>query len=333
MIVVPQVSVIVPVFNSGDKLLPTIESLVAQSLKEIEIVIVNDASTDNTAEVVDTIAARYGNVVAIHLDVNLGVHEARLEGLRNSSAPWIGFLDSDDFARTNMFEKLLTTALDNNVDIVVCGSDRVTPGRRFIAPKLRFSRSKKISSDVFERFCGFEFGTGMLWNKLFRRSVIEPWFDLHFPWRQSINEDLLLNIGCFYQAESIYLLRDVLHEYVFVDSSVTSTMEESWAYVETFRAYVLAVICYQHLGERALLNIIEMYRIQIGWANYQVDNIGKLKPHNDRLHEAIHLLYQENFDALSAIIARPKLLTVGIRVALRSVYFAVVKVLRYFFRY
>jgi len=242
-------------------------------------------------------------------------------------------LDSDDFARKNMFESMLSAALANDVDIVVCGSDRVTPGRRFIAPKLRFSRSKKISSDIFERFCRFEFGTGMLWNKLFRRSVIEPWFDLHFPWRQNINEDLLLNVGCFYQADSIYLLRDVLHEYVYVDSSVTSTMDRSWAYVETFRAYASAMVCYQSLGERALLNVMEMYRIQIGWADYQVVNVEDLKPHDARLQEAIHLLYQENFDSLSAIIARPKLSTVGVKVAVKSIYVAVLKALRYIFRF
>src|SRR5690554_6330685 len=248
----PKVSVIVPVFNAGEKLIPNIESLVNQTLKGIEIIIVNDASVDNSSSIIDQLAREHTNVVSVHLSENKGVHEARLAGLKKSTAPWIGFLDADDFARPNMFSKMYAAAVDHRVDIVVCGSDRVDEQRKFVAKKLQFNRSEKIDVNVFERFCAFEFGTGMLWNKLFKRSVIEPWFDLHFPWRQSINEDLILNIGCFHNAESVYLLKEKLYEYVISEGSVTTEMKKCWAYSETFRAYVLAVTSYQSLGDKAV---------------------------------------------------------------------------------
>src|SRR5690554_2042448 len=126
MPVAPKVSVIVPVFNAGEKLVPSIESLLNQTLKDIEIIIVNDASTDNSGSVIDQLAKESTNIVPVHFSVNKGVHEARLAGLKRSTAPWIGFLDADDFARPNMFATLLSAAVDNDVDIVVCGSDRVT---------------------------------------------------------------------------------------------------------------------------------------------------------------------------------------------------------------
>src|SRR5690554_2423241 len=160
MPVAPKVSVIVPVFNAGEKLLPSIESLLNQTLKDIEIIMVNDASTYNSGSVIDSLAKENANIVPIHLFENKGVHEARLVGLKRSTAPWIGFLDADDFARPNMFETLLSAAEETDVDIVVCGCDRVTEQRKVIAPKLRFGRSQKIESNIFKRFCAFDFGTG-----------------------------------------------------------------------------------------------------------------------------------------------------------------------------
>lgn len=326
-----EVSVIVPAYNTGEQLIPTINSLLNQSLNALEIIIVNDASTDDTAAIIDQLADQNPKIIPIHFSENKGVHEARLAGLKKSSAPWIGFLDADDFARPEMFETLFSTAEHYAVDIVICGSDRVTPARQVIAQKLRFAQSEKVSSDVFQRFCQFDFGTGMLWNKLFKRSVIEPWFDLHFPWRQNINEDLLLNIGCFYRAETVYLLKNVLHEYVVSKSSVTAGMQNSWAYVETFRAYALAINCYQRLGSEAVANIIEMYRTQMSWGRYQLADINELAAHEKRLEEATRLLCDKNAYALSAIIPRQQNSHNRVTQTMYSLYAALKTRLKHFF--
>lgn len=331
MPVAPKVSVIVPVFNAVEKLVPSIQSLLNQTLRDIEIIIVNDASTDDSGAVINQLANSNPNIRPVHSPDNKGAHEARLAGLKLSTAPWIGFLDADDYARPKMFETMLSAAERHDVDIVVCGSDRVTEQRKVIAPKLRFPRSEKVTGDIFERFCAFEFGTGMLVNKLFRRSVIAPWFDLHFPWRQNANEDLLLNIGCFYNAKSICLLREKLYEYVLNDRSYTSKISKHAAYTETFRAYVVAVICYQHLGTQPLLNIIEMYRKQISWGSYQLPSIAELREFNKQLEEASVLLSKENSFALSAIVTRRAEHIVGVRVALRSLYSYLVNKLKSIF--
>lgn len=318
MPVAPKVSVIVPVFNAGEKLVPSIESLLNQTLKDIEIIIVNDASTDDSGAVIDQLANGNPNIRPVHLPENKGVHEARLTGLKLSTAPWIGFLDADDFARPNMFETMLSAAESNNVDIVVCGSDRVTPGRKVIAPKLRFPRSAKVTADIFERFCKFEFGTGMLWNKLFRRSVIEPWFDLHFPWRQSINEDLILNIGCFYNARSVYLLKDRLYEYVLNQASVTSTITTAKAYVNTYRAAALAVSLCSELGDDALPKVIDLYRTQLSWGDYQIGSVASILDYDAELKEAVKLISETQPAALALLAARQRHLLVGARLAVKS---------------
>lgn len=318
MPVAPKVSVIVPVFNAGEKLVPSIESLLNQTLKDIEIIIVNDASTDNSGSVIDQLAKEYANIVPVHFPENKGVHEARLAGLKKSTAPWVGFLDADDFARSNMFETLLSAAVDNDVDIVVCGSDRVTEQRKVIAPKLRFRRSEKVDDNVFERFCAFEFGTGMLWNKLFRRSVIEPWFGLHFPWRQSINEDLILNIGCFYNAKSVYLCKDSLHEYVLHQASVTFMASPEKAYVNTYRAAALAVNLCSELGDDALPKVIDLYRTQLSWKDYQIGNVASIMGYDAELKEAVKLISETQPAALALLAARQRPLLVGARLAVKS---------------
>jgi glycosyltransferase involved in cell wall biosynthesis len=318
MTALPKISVIVPVFNAGNKLIPSIESLLSQTLDDLEIIIVNDASTDNSGEVIDQLAQANSNIVPVHFAENKGVHEARLAGLKKSTAQWIGFLDADDFARPNMFAALHAAAIDQNVDIVVCGSDRVTEQRKVIAPKLRFKRSEKVDKEVFERFCAFDFGTGMLWNKLFRRSVIEPWFELHFPWRQDINEDLLMNIGCFYMARSVYLCEGRLHEYVLNKSSVTSNATNAKSYVKTYRGAALAVSSYSRLGAEVVTKIIDMYRTQLSWGDYQIEDVASIMAFEKELEEAVALIASVRPSALALLTARHRPVLVGARLALKS---------------
>lgn len=314
----PKVSVIVPVYNAGESFIPSIHSLFKQTLQSIEIIIVNDASTDNSGSLINHLAKENNNVIPIHFTENKGVHEARLAGLKKSTAPWIGFLDADDFAHPNMFFALLTAALENNADIVVCGSNRVTKDRKFIAPKLQFHHSKKIDSHIFEKFCRFEFGTGMLWNKLYKREIIEPYFNLHFPWRQDINEDLILNIGCFSKANTVFLMKDMLYDYVLSNDSVTSKMEKTWAFVQMYRAFALAVSKFKDLDK--VYNIIDMYRIQLSWNTYVIDDTKNLTSYTQKIEEAIELITNTYPKALALLSARKETMPLSIKQAIKALY-------------
>lgn len=318
MVESPDVSVIVPVFNAGDGLEASLQSLLDQTLKNIEIIVVNDASTDRSAETISRLESENGNILAIHLAENQGVHEARLAGLKKASAPWIGFLDADDFARPTMFEAMHRAAEKHDVDIVVCGSYRVTKERKPVAPKIRFKSSKKIASKVFEKFSRFEFGTGSLCNKLYHREVMVPYADMHFPWRQNLNEDLLLNIGCFYKAESVYVTHEVLHEYVLNESSVTSTTNNAKAYVYMYRAYALAVSSFSELGGDVIVRIINMYRAQLSWSSYIVADARDIEGYEEELKEATELIYRSYPLALALLPSRQPPARVGAKVALKA---------------
>ena len=317
----PLVSVILPVFNGENHIERSLRSLLEQTLHDIQIITVNDGSSDRTQSIIENFSHLDNRILPINLPKNCGVHEARLAGLRHASGEWVGFLDADDFARTDMFNLMHNVATAHNVDIVVCGSYRVTTERKIISTKLRFRKSQRVSSHVFERFSRFEFGTGSLCNKLYRRDIILPYADMHFPWRQNINEDLLLNIACFYQAKSVYLCKEILHEYVLNKSSVTSNTTNAKAYVDTYRAAALAVSFFSEIGDQPLAAVIDLYRTQLSWGNYQIGDIATIMPYEEELKEAVDLINRVKPSALALLAARKDSPIVGTRLAVKSLFY------------
>lgn len=263
MIASPEISVIVPVYNAGEKLIPSVESLLSQTLKEIEIIIVNDASIDNTSAVVDQIASQFRNVTPIHFRENKGVHLARRMGVMSANAPWIGFLDADDYARPEMFQSMIQAGTKEKVDIVLCGSYRVSPQREIMRKRSSFKKNVRIEDNIFEKLCNLEFGDGALWNKLYKRELITHVFSKDYPWRQNINEDMIVNIGAFREAKSVFLMRKILHESVANSLSVTAQTKVETAYVETFRAYAAALYAYREFSLSERFMITSLYARQL----------------------------------------------------------------------
>lgn len=299
------VSVIVPVYNAERHIERTLDSLASQSLENIEVIVVDDASTDKSSQIIRS-KEKSLNLVYFRQTVNQGAHNARLQGLQHARGAWIGFLDADDVAHPDMFGSMHEVASEHLSDIVVCGSYRVAESGERLGTKISFVENTEISTDVFGRFCRFEFGTGMLWNKLYRREIILPFKEMDFPWRQNLNEDLLLNIGCFSRASTIYLMKDILHDYTHNRTSATSITGRPKAYVETYRAYAVAVSRFSELGAGALENITEMYRTQLRWGNYNINNLEDLSEYREELQQATNMLYRHYPHGLALLAARPE---------------------------
>ena len=115
-----KVSVIVPAYNAGDTLEKCINSILAQTLDEIEIIIVNDGSTDGTYEIISEYERKYPDkIVGIHKE-NAGVSAARNDGLDAAKGTYIGFVDADDTIEPMMYELLYTKAQNTNAGLVQC---------------------------------------------------------------------------------------------------------------------------------------------------------------------------------------------------------------------
>jgi glycosyltransferase involved in cell wall biosynthesis len=285
------VTVIVPCYNAQGCLEKSLRSLFSQSLQGLEIIVVDDCSTDATSEIVARLSEEYDDLVYLRLPENKGVHEARLAGLKKATSPWIGFLDADDIALPHMYQRMYEAGVQNGVDIVVCGSLRVTFEGKRISHKVIYPENRKISENLFDKFCRWEFGSGAVWNKLYRHETITPYQDLHFDWRQNCNEDLLLNIGCFLDASSVYLLKDVLHQYVENPYSATAKMKNTKGYIQTYRAYALAISLYAGRDVEIFEKITELYRRQLGFSCYQIGSLKDLhQVHREEIEEAINLI-------------------------------------------
>ena len=115
-----KVSVIVPVYNVEKYLDKCLDSLVNQTLKEIEIIVVNDGTKDNSQKIIDKYVKKYPKKIKSHIKENGGQSSARNYGLQYATGEYIGFVDSDDWVDFTMYEKMYSKCLSENLDIVVC---------------------------------------------------------------------------------------------------------------------------------------------------------------------------------------------------------------------
>ena len=114
------ISVIVPAYNIAPWISRSLDSLMAQTHKDLEIIVVDDGSADNIREILGEYTEKYANIRAIYKE-NGGVTSARLRGVAEASGDWIGFMDGDDYVEPQMYERLLQNAMEAGADISHCG--------------------------------------------------------------------------------------------------------------------------------------------------------------------------------------------------------------------
>nr|MBQ8244352.1 glycosyltransferase [Oscillospiraceae bacterium] len=225
-----RISVVVPAYNIGEYLPRCLDSLLAQSWEDMEIIVVNDGSKDDTAAVLDRYAAEHRNIKAIHKE-NGGVTSARLTGAAAATGDWIGFMDGDDEVEPQMFQRLVENALACDADISHCGHQVVFPdGRITWVHNTGVLRQQDRLTGVRDLLDGGEIESSLC-TKLYRRELFEglaSWMD---PAIRN-NEDYLMNYYLFARADRAvfedvcpyhYILRQgsasyrVLHEHSLFD--------------------------------------------------------------------------------------------------------------------
>lgn len=144
----PKVSVIIPIYNVEQYLRRCLDSIINQTLTDIEIICVNDGSTDNSPQILEEYA-KADNRIKIINQVNSGVSEARNTGIKNASGEYIGWVDPDDYVDTDYFEKLYTAATENNADIACAGIIR--EGENYCKVFTKYDAIK--TADTFKEKC------------------------------------------------------------------------------------------------------------------------------------------------------------------------------------
>lgn len=197
------ISIIVPVYNIAEYVKKTLDSILASTYSNIEVICVNDGSTDNSLQVVQE-QAQKDERIRVFDKPNGGVTSARLFGLEQARGEWISFIDGDDVIDADMYQRLLDNVADEETDISHCGYKKI-----FLDGSVKFYQNtgKKLIQDhdkgVYDLLEGAFIEPGLV-TKIYRKFLFEGiagWLDASIK----INEDLLMNYYLFRNAKkSVY---------------------------------------------------------------------------------------------------------------------------------
>lgn len=192
-----KVSIIVPVYNGQKYIKKCLDSLLNQTLKDIEVIVVDDGSIDQTLQIINNISDERLKVISIE---NQGQGVARNIGITFATGDYLGFVDSDDYIDRTMFEKLYKTAIEQNSDLVICPYYRVDE-----VGKILFSEMKNVAGDYLN------INTSP-WNKLYRRSLWSK-YDIKFA-ENLWYEDLHAVLPFVFVSNKIDWINEPLYYYV-----------------------------------------------------------------------------------------------------------------------
>jgi len=222
-----RISVIVPTYNLEQYLSGCLDSLLAQTYTNLEIVVVDDGSKDCTAQVIAQYAAKDARIKPVYKE-NGGVTSARLCGVAQATGDWIGFVDGDDYIEPEMYARLLENAKKHDADISHCGYRMVFPSGRtdyyYNSGRVVLQDSLSGMKDLIE---GAFVEPGLV-NKLFRRELFKSILQedkMDATIRN--NEDLLMNYYLFREAKTA-VFEDVCPYYYMLrtGSAATSQLNE-----------------------------------------------------------------------------------------------------------
>ena len=165
-----KVSIIVPFYNVEDYIERCLDSLVNQTLREIEIILVNDGSKDKSADIAFKYLNKYPDKIKYVEKINGGLSDARNYGMEYATGEYIAFIDSDDYVERDMYEKMYSVAKRENSDMVECdfyweyqNKSKVDCGKKYTNKKEMIEKIRVVA-----------------WNKLIRRKILEK-SNIKFP--------------------------------------------------------------------------------------------------------------------------------------------------------
>lgn len=238
-----KVSVVVPVYNQEKYLRQCVDSIVSQTLKEIEIILVDDGSTDSSPSICDEYAAKDTRVKVIHKE-NAGMGAAYNTGMKLAKGEYIGFVESDDWIEPKMYEKLYTVATKENVDVVKSLFSNVRGGVKQL--------SRQYGNPYDNRYMGrrcenvlktvpiLAYGHYSTWSAIYRQAFIKE-KAIEYPERKGASMgDIDFHWRTYTQVKSFYLLGESFYNYRLdnplssVNQGYKTAMESFHAFHETF---------------------------------------------------------------------------------------------------
>lgn len=210
----PKVSVIVPIYNAEEFLYRCIDSLIYQTLEELEILLVDNKSEDDSFKIMKEYEKRFPNKVRCYQleEHHDGPGAGRNLGLQYAEADYIGFADSDDYFEYDAFEKMYNKAISDECDLVYCSSYDVKGNKKRLTRKLPRGTKEEILT----------IGSMVFWNKLFHKSLFEE--NGEIP-TDMVFEDMAYCSGVVSKAQKIGYINEPLYYYIIREDSGVNTLE------------------------------------------------------------------------------------------------------------
>lgn len=226
----PDISVVVPIYNVEKYLDKCVNSLLNQTIKNIEIILVDDGTPDNSGKIADEYERKYDNIKVIH-QKNSGLGPARNTGIENATGQYIGFVDSDDWVEKSMYERLLNKAKENNADIVFGGHKDVISGKiarikpHPLAGKTILEKEKilKIRKNLFGHSVDdtdLEAYPMRVWTGIYKREFL---LNNNIRFENILSEDTIFNLPAYKYAEVIAFTGDT--DYCYRQDNQPSIMK------------------------------------------------------------------------------------------------------------
>ena len=223
-----KVSVIVPVYNVEKYLDKCLDTLARQTLKEIEIIVVNDESPDNSQELIDKYQEKYSTIKG-YKKKNGGLSDARNFGINKATGEYIAFVDGDDYVELDMYEKIYNKAKSGNFDVVVCDLNYVYDDKIVrVSSKIEKDTTniKKAYIDIYP----------CVWNKIYKRNLFEKGIEFKKGvWFEDV--DFLYKI--FPYIKTIGVVKEPFNQYVQRQGSIAKTFDKRlYNYIDNFNELV-----------------------------------------------------------------------------------------------
>lgn len=263
----PLISIIVPVYNARPYLEKCLDSICRQTYKNLEIIVVDDGSTDGSGEICDSYAQSDFRVKVIH-QLNAGQSVARNKALSIAQGEFLGFVDSDDWIDEDMYDFLHQLILESKADIAICSHYIEKQGKTKVryasGEKTVFSHDEAIRALVVDRRV-----RNYLWDKLFKRQLFK---DILFPTNR-VFEDVAISYRVFYQAKSVAMKQVPKYHYLMRDGS---TMHGKY---DPLKEYDLFLSVYEQVNfvlDKGIWNEASVYVVKRGIR--LIDHILMLEP-------------------------------------------------------
>lgn len=219
-----KVSVIVPVYNTAKYLKRCLDSLIMQTLEDIEIIVIEDASKDNANEILKEYEEKYEDKIKVfHNKTNKGIGYNRNFGIKKATGKYISFIDSDDWTNETMYEKMYEKAIKDNLDLVVCkfhkmlekDDDLIEIEPDFKVPYFKNTSLKDNPNLLLDINLA-------PWNKIYKKELLE---NVMFP-EDLKYEDAIVVVKAMARAKKIGMVDERLDYYLVRSKSETTVMDK-----------------------------------------------------------------------------------------------------------